>query len=56
MILLLRIATRSLAKSNDTYLSTNAVAALVNLAIRMKNIDSHAASRLIKLIDALGKR
>ncbi len=45
-----------LAGSQDVYLQTNTLAALANLAPHCAGINSHAAQRLVSLLELLSRR
>lgn len=56
IVMLLRTAHYNLSKLKDVYLHTNTLAALANLAPNISNLSSHAAQRIISLLEMLCRR
>ncbi|CAD7696443.1 unnamed protein product [Ostreobium quekettii] len=56
IVVLLRTASHNLAKTRDPYLHTNTVAALSNLATSVTALSTHAAQRLVSLLDMLFRK
>ncbi|GMH33193.1 hypothetical protein BSKO_01027 [Bryopsis sp. KO-2023] len=56
IIILLRTAHQNLANMRDIYLHTNTIAALTNLAGSATGLSSHAAQRLLSLVELLGRK